>query len=81
MGAIMDKIKGTAKKIEGRLTKDRVRETQGKVEETKADVEIKAKRTGNRIKAGVRKFKDRVTARVSEERAAARERSARRRSR
>jgi uncharacterized protein YjbJ (UPF0337 family) len=58
MGAIIDKLKGKAKRLEGRLTGDRVRETQGAVEETKGKVE-----------GAIAGLKDRVDARVADARA------------
>ena len=53
MGAIADKIKGTAKQIEGKLTGDKVRQAQGTVEKTKGKVEGAASRTVRRVKAKV----------------------------
>ena len=41
MGAIKDKLAGSAKKLEGRLTGDKVRSAQGSVQKTKGDVEGK----------------------------------------
>lgn len=53
MGAITDKLKGKAKKMEGRLTGDRVREAQGGLEEKKGDLEQRASRVKNRVKARI----------------------------
>ena len=53
MGAIIDKLKGRAKRVEGQVTGDRVREAQGVVEETKGKVEGAFDRAGQKIRARV----------------------------
>jgi uncharacterized protein YjbJ (UPF0337 family) len=53
MGAIADKIKGTAKQIEGKLTGDKVRQAQGTVEKTKGKVEGAASRAVRKVKTKV----------------------------
>ncbi|HEY0484429.1 MAG TPA: hypothetical protein VGD37_43210 [Kofleriaceae bacterium] len=60
MGALTDKIKGTAKRIEGRLTGDKVRTAQGTAEKTKGTVEGAASRGARSVKAGVRRAKAKV---------------------
>jgi uncharacterized protein YjbJ (UPF0337 family) len=55
MGAIADKIKGTAKHIEGKLTGDKPRTARGTTEKTKGDIEGAAARGGRKAKAGVRR--------------------------
>ncbi|CAN5710722.1 hypothetical protein BH11MYX3_BH11MYX3_20190 [soil metagenome] len=60
MGAITDKLKGTAKKIEGRVTGDKVRMAQGKLQESKGDVELGGRRVASKVKAGARKLQSKV---------------------
>jgi len=63
MGAIADKIKGTAKQIEGRLTGDRIRETQGAAEKTKGKIEGAASRAVRKVKTKVATARARSRAR------------------
>jgi uncharacterized protein YjbJ (UPF0337 family) len=67
MGAIKDKIAGTAKQIEGKLTGDKARMAQGTVQKTVGALEGVASRAATTVKAGARRIEDKVrgaTARV-----------------
>jgi uncharacterized protein YjbJ (UPF0337 family) len=63
MGAISNKIKGTAKAIEGKLTGDRVRSAQGKAQKGLGDIEGKVNRVSDRVRGKVAKAQDRSRAR------------------
>jgi uncharacterized protein YjbJ (UPF0337 family) len=75
MGAIIDKIKGKAKRAEGRLTGDKVRSTQGTVEEKKGDVGIKAGNAKARVRAGASRAKAKIERGVNRARAKTRTRA------
>lgn len=60
MGAIKDKIAGTAKKIEGRLTGDKVREAEGAAQVGIGKFESVANRAARKVKAAGRKIEDKV---------------------
>jgi uncharacterized protein YjbJ (UPF0337 family) len=64
MGAISDKITGTAKKIEGKLTGDKLRTAQGTAQKAKGDVEGAISRVAGKVKAGVRNLRARARART-----------------
>jgi uncharacterized protein YjbJ (UPF0337 family) len=66
MGAIKDKIAGTAKKVEGRLTGDKVRSAQGSVQKTKGDVEGKLDKAKFRGRAKLEEMKLRGRAKIDE---------------
>ena len=66
MGAIKDKIAGTAKKVEGRLTGDKVRSAQGSVQKTKGDVEGKLDKAKYRGRAKLEEMKLRGRAKIDE---------------
>ncbi len=80
MGAIKDKIAGTAKKIEGKLTGDKVRQAQGTAQQAKGKIEEGVARVAGKVKAGARKLRAKIDAKVdrasaSVERGAARTRA------
>jgi len=56
MGAIKDKIVGTAKQVEGKLTGDKVRSAQGGAQKTKGKIEAGASRMAAKVKAAGRKI-------------------------
>jgi uncharacterized protein YjbJ (UPF0337 family) len=60
MGAIIDKIKGKAKKAEGRMTGDKLRTAQGHGLEAKGEVEGAASRVARKAKTGARRMKAKV---------------------
>jgi uncharacterized protein YjbJ (UPF0337 family) len=60
MGAIKDKLAGTAKKIEGKLTGDKVRTAQGSLQRGKGAVESAASRAASQVKAAGRRIEDKV---------------------
>ncbi len=60
MGAIKDKIAGTAKQIEGKLTGDKARTAQGTVQKAVGKVEGVASRAAAQVKAGARRVEDKV---------------------
>ncbi len=64
MGAMKDKIAGTAKKIEGKLTGDKVRETQGSAQRAKGKIEEGVSRVAGKVRAGARDLRDRIGAKV-----------------
>ena len=66
MGAIKDKLAGTAKKIEGKLTGDRVRTAQGSVQKTKGDVEGKLDKAKFQGRAKLEEMKIRGRAKIDE---------------
>lgn len=66
MGAIKDKLAGTAKKIEGKVTGDKVRTAQGSVQKTKGDVEGKLDKAKFRGRAKLEEMKIRGRAKIDE---------------
>jgi uncharacterized protein YjbJ (UPF0337 family) len=60
MGAIADKIKGTAKKLEGRLTGDKLRIAQGTAQQAKGTIEGKLSSVAGTVKSGARKLKSKL---------------------
>jgi uncharacterized protein YjbJ (UPF0337 family) len=62
MGAIKDKIVGTAKQVEGKLTGDKVRSAQGGAQKAKGKIEAGASRMAAKVKAAGRKIEDKVRA-------------------
>ena len=64
MGAIGDKIIGTAKKIEGKLTGDKLRTAQGSAQKAKGDIEGAVSRVAGKVKAGARKVRAKISATV-----------------
>ena len=64
MGAIGDKIIGTAKKIEGKLTGDKLRTAQGSAQQAKGKIEAGISRVAGKVKAGARKLRARTRART-----------------
>lgn len=64
MGAIGDKIIGTAKKIEGKLTGDKLRMAQGSAQQTKGKIEGGISGVARKIKAGARKVRAKIVAKV-----------------
>ena len=57
MGAIIDRIRGKAKKTEGRLTGNRVREAEGIGTETKGKVKSAVNRVADKARASVSRAK------------------------
>ena len=66
MGAIKDKIAGTAKNIEGRLTGDKLRQAQGSVQKTKGDVEGKLASAKLKASAKIEEMKLKGRAKIDE---------------
>ncbi len=64
MGAIKDKIAGTAKKIEGKLTGDKLRTAQGSAQQAKGKLEAGISRVAGKVKAGARKVRAKIDATV-----------------
>jgi uncharacterized protein YjbJ (UPF0337 family) len=60
MGAIKDRIAGTAKKVEGKLTGDKIRQAQGAGQDTKGKIEGAASRAASKVKAAGRRIEDKV---------------------
>lgn len=64
MGAIKDKIAGTAKKIEGKLTGDKLRTAQGSAQQAKGKLEEGVARVAGKVKAGARNLRAKINAKV-----------------
>ncbi len=60
MGALKDKIAGTAKQIEGKLTGDKARTAQGTVQKAVGKVESAVSDVADKVKEGARQIEDKV---------------------